>query len=106
MPRRIEGLSGLIAIGGVATVGFLMSRAFSSRRSRPGGSSDGGVSYWSSGSDFGSSKDSDRSEGSWFSGLFGSSDNSSHDSGGSFDSGSSSSDSGGGGGDGGGGGGD
>jgi hypothetical protein len=111
----IDGLPGLIAIGIVATVGFLMVRAFRARRSGTSPSSDGSsTSYWSGSS----SRDNDRSDSSgWFSGLFSPSDSSSscHDSGSSSDSGrnsdSGSSDSGGGdssggGGDGGGGGGD
>lgn len=90
----IEGLPGLIAIGVVATFGFLMMRGLSDRRRGANATSDA-----STGSDYSASG------GGWLSGLFSSSDSSSssHDSGSSFDS---SSDSGGGGGDGGGGGGD
>jgi hypothetical protein len=99
----IDGLPGLIAIGFIAIVGFLMVRAFNTRRSQPSASSDGSTSYWSgSSSDCNSTRDSDRSESGWFSGLFSSSDSSSssHDSGSSSGGGDS-----GGGGDGGGGGG-
>ena len=107
----IDGLPGLIAIGIVATVGFLMVRAFRARRTGTSSSSDGSsTSYWS-GNDYSSCRDTDRSDSSgWFSGLFSSSDSSSssHDSGSSSDNNSDSGggDSGGGGGDGGGGGGD
>jgi hypothetical protein len=99
----IEGLPGLIAIGIVATVGFMMARTFGARRSRASSSDDGTSTWSSSGIDYSSSRETDRGEsGGWFSGLFSSSDNSSssHDSGSSFDSSSDS----GGGGDGGGGG--
>ncbi len=86
----IEGLPGLIAIGGVATVGFLMARAFNGGRGTKGShdSYSGGPAAVDGPG--------------WFGGLFGSSDHSSS----SSDSNSGGSDSGGGGDGGGGGGGD
>ena len=107
----IEGLPGLIAIGVVATAGFLMARSFGARRRRTGSSHDGSSGYWSSSDTISSTREADRDGVGWFSGFFSSSDtsSSSSDSGGSSDSSGSSdsgsSDSGGGGGDGGGGGG-
>lgn len=80
----IEGLPGLIAIGIVATVGFLMARPLNARRGRSGSADDGGSGYWSGGDITGPSAASslcegaDRSESSGrFGGLFGSSDSSS-----------------------------
>jgi hypothetical protein len=87
--RMIEGLPGLIAIGGVATVGFLMIRAFNGRRGTKGSH------------DYASGGPAAVDGPGWFGGLFGSSDHSSSPS----DSNSGGGDSGAGGGDGGGGGG-
>jgi hypothetical protein len=103
----MEGLPGLIGIGVVAVVGFLMARSFGNGRKDQRSSSDNGAGYEGPGVS---------STSAWFGGLFGASlgasssqegggssdntDNSSSDTGGGSDGG------GGGGGDGGGGGGD
>jgi len=72
----MEGLPGLIGIGIVAVVGFLMARSFGTGRKVQGSSSDNGVGYEGPGA-----------SSAWFGGLFGASlgASSSHEGGGSSD---------------------